>query len=653
VGSESRRKALNSVTSQLPERLAAGSNGVLPVSEAQWRRSLDDATLTLLFTEYGSRRRAVLDVAEATDAAIGRKLRPAVLRFVETARQLAETLSLLAVLRPDMVVSDLAAGTHDQLAVDADAVITAVIDGRVAPSEPAWPDLAAMTTSGNDPVLALFDSEAEDLADEQGRFSDARLLARYRLRLPELEARCDPVLKLIARRPISVFAGATAVRDLATSASPFLTLRTAKAVKSQLIEAVARDPDRTLAVIAEAAQGTERDWFNFARLTNALVHANDATTERDRATSYLQAYKHMAEGIVRHWVWTLLRLSGLDGEAPPVGVLGEPAIARLGELGKHVASALEPAMRNAEAHDDFVFDDDDGMLVTGEQRFSEADIQARLTELDILQRGFIVGRLAAFADEPRLDGDVPKDERLNSPSRDLVDARQRFGHAGQRVRSFVRDRDVITVVIDDLRPEACNPCLLALTQVAQIQSLRRVSRLVVRVADREDPVVDLPAPVVAANYPVLMLTLQFFPDTLPQVTFLPCLTWARLACETEEQALRAAAWFALNDAQHAIRDLEESARLAMRFSERLLVVNAAASATLSLFADSEHLKPLKRSHRMVRGLRNAWRDGYTASTGTQLAGIARAMDQLGDPPAILPTLDKRSITEALDRHATS
>jgi hypothetical protein len=57
-------------------------------------------------------------------------------------------------------------------------------------------------------------------------------------------------------------------------------------------------------------------------------------------------------------------------------------------------------------------------------------------------------------------------------------------------------------------------------------------------------------------WPVLELAARSFPDALPQVTFLPCLTWVRLSCEPVEEASRVAVWMALNDAQAAILDAD-------------------------------------------------------------------------------------------------
>jgi len=302
-------------------------------------------------------------------------------------------------------------------------------------------------------------------------------------------------------------------------------------------------------------------------------------------------------------------------------------------------------MRNAEAHEDFEFDEDTGLLVVGDATFHPDQMLARLTDLDILQRALVVGRLAAFADQPALAGGIPGSPFGPPASSAMTFARQRFGHAGQRVRSFVRDRDRLDVVIDDLRPEACNPCFLALTQAAQ--ALPTVSRFVVRLPGRKDPVIDLPAGVLHTNWPVLELAARLFPDALPQATFLPCLTWVRLSCEPVEEAAGVAAWMALNDAQHAILDAEAAPGELVRLPDRLGLVVAAATATVPLLPQGPHLDALLRARRMVRRTANAVSGGDipNITANVLMDGILRARDRLGGPPAILPTLNATPLRE--------
>lgn len=62
-------------------------------------------------------------------------------------------------------------------------------------------------------------------------------------------------------------------------------------------------------------------------------------------------------------------------------------------------------------------------------------------------------------------------------------------------------------------------------------------------------------------------------------TFLPCVTWSRLNVELPGVALRAAAWLALNDLQHAIDDAEADPVADMAWFARRVqnVINACAA----------------------------------------------------------------------------
>lgn len=207
----------------------------------------------------------------------------------------------------------------------------------------------------------------------------------------------------------------------------------------------------------------------FDRLRDCLrgaevAKSGPAGTERAYAISALEAYRHMAEGITRRWVGVLLNLAGDEDPPPAIGTLGPAAAARLGALGSRVAAGAAQRRGARRLH----IDEDTGLLCTGAATFSPDGILACLTELDVLQRALIVGRLAAFADEPELGGGDSSSRDGLSASSAITFAKQRFGHAGQRIRPFVRDRDRLDVVLDGLRAEACNPCFVALTQTAQV-----------------------------------------------------------------------------------------------------------------------------------------------------------------------------------------
>ncbi len=658
AGARSRRRAaLGAALDALPAPAPELPVGVLPVTGVQWRRSVADADLDARVAEYGVRR---LSVTSSVGPALRRHLRFAALGLAAVARDVCERLEILAALAPGAkTVPDTVHAWRELIVQDAHAVLIAAIENAQPPRppmSPALPDVAV--DDDRDVLLATFGIPADDLLDDAGSFCDTRLLAFYRLRLPELQQACDPILALIGDCPPSVFTAAAAARDLVTSPAPWVTLWAARDIRARILGAFDADPRRTVAVLADAAQESDQEWSAFLRVTDRVrraeaVQGDPAGTERDYAISVLEAYKHMAEGLTRRWAWVLLRLADFTGHPPTVGTLGPPLVSRLGELGARIEAALVPVVRNAEAHEDFIFDEETGLLVTGDASFHPDEILARLTDLDILQRALIVGRLAAFADEPALAGGGAGAPGGPSASSAIIVARQRFGHAGQRVRYFVRDRDRLDIVIQDLRSEACNPCFLALTQAAQV--LPTVSQFVVRVPGRDGPVIDLTQGVLRENWRVLELAAEYFPDALPQVTFLPCLTWTRLVCEPLEEATRVAAWMALNDAQHAIVDAEATPAELLRLPRRFGVVIAATASTIRVLPEGPHIDELLRAQRVVLRAANAFARGGPddVTTNILLDAILRVRDRLGGPPAVLPTLDPTPLREGSYPHGVS
>ncbi len=634
-------------------------SGLVPTTSVQWRRSLSDAQLDQRVEEFEACRAQVSSASQDDNGALGRRLRPAAIRLASAAANLCRVLEILSAFDTAGEGSPPIGTWRRPILDDARSVLRAAVDGQMPIPPPAWivDRKVDDRQADRDVLLEIFGVSDGELRDRDGSFCDSRLIAFYRLKLVELQEVCDPIMGLVAEHPPSVFTAASAVRDLATSVSPFVTLWSAREVRSMILAAHETDPVRTRAVLPRSERDGDKEGESFRRLQQSMrraeaAHTSATGTESDYALSILEAYRHMAEGITRRSVGTLLRLSGLEGPTPTLGRIGEPALARLGEFGTRVESALVPAMRNAEAHDDVVFDEDRGLLVGDSFAFHPDEIVARLTDLDILQRGFVIGRLAAFADEPKLGDWSSASPDGRSQGTALAFARGRFGHAGQRVRSFVRNRDRIDVVLDDLDAETCNPCFVALTQSAQV--LPTVSRFTVSISSREEPVIDLPADVLHRNWTVFGLAAALFPHALPQSTFLPCLTWCRLACESTETAARTAAWIALNDAAHAILDANAASSEYRRLPARLNVVAAASAAASRVLPEGPHLDQLLRAQRIARAASNV----LTASPGTAAARVLTDRifglhASLGGPFPVLPTLNPSPSPESSYPHKVS
>jgi hypothetical protein len=254
--SSARRTALATALAALPLPTSDLPVALLPISAAQWRRSVSDADLDARVTEYGRCRLRVSSTTKCDGAALGRHLRPAALGLARAACDICEHLEILAALDPD---KDLAPNTacdwRKLVAQDAHSVLVAAVDDAESPQAPTWPTRPDIPDDGErDVLLTIFGIPTEDLTDDAGSFCDSRVIAFYRLRLLELQKACDPILNLVGDRPPSIFTAVSAVRDLVTSASPSVTLWGARDIRTRILAAFNADPTRTCAALAEAAQ---------------------------------------------------------------------------------------------------------------------------------------------------------------------------------------------------------------------------------------------------------------------------------------------------------------------------------------------------------------------------------------------------------------
>ena len=310
-----------------------------------------------------------------------------------------------------------------------------------------------------------------------------------------------------------------------------------------------------------------------------------------------------------------------------------------------VADAIDPVVRNAAAHEDVHFDELTGRIAA--QGFDvEVSKVIRLTDVLLASTsGFDLAvscaraRFAAVGAAYELR---PGDPRSASALLGVVE--QRFGHAGLRVWSVRRDRDRVDVVLDDLDPRSTSPCFLSLCQAHQW--LPAVQRWLVWIRGRQQPVIDLPSAVAAENVPIFERAAQLQHagvfDAIPVVTFLPCDTWARLSVQLPGPALRAAAWIALNDAQHAIEEAEEVGPSGIRTFAAWIDVGASATASTLRTLPVADAKPLEVAHRLLSDLADAAHGMGVDRLPQLVQQVKRERDML-IVPAPLPTLDSRPL----------
>ncbi len=586
--------------------------------------------------------------SRAEGRSIGGDLRPAAMSFSGLARKVARMLWHLAAFSPTTppqvalplaeLIDGTALGLHD-----AAAWFRAGLDG-LQPELPAVRESSEWQIPGvSDAVAASFGMDRAELVDELGTISDARLLALYRNRLPELTAICEELLSSITQPPLDLFAILEPLLELLHVERPLLAWTVANNTLGLIREAAAADQACVEDVFEQLRQRAAPRATSRQRLAAARRTADGATTEAERALAELSAYRMMVEGQLRPWAWTLLRLAGAQGEMPMVAELRDRLAASAQPLHRHLANALIPALRNADAHEEAYFDHLRGQLAAGDQLVDPAAVRSSNAELAAIDAGLDMA-LACACGQVEAVGRAysvrPGDPLTVTEA--LSQAEQRYGHAGLQVWSLRRTRSVVQVRLDQIDPlRSSNPCFLATLQANEL--VAGVTRWQIGLRGDEGWVIDLPSSVLRANWPVFERAANWFRE-IPQETFLPCVTWSRLAVELPGVALRAAAWLALNDLQHAIEEAEAAPVLDIGWVERRVqnVINACA-ATLIVMPTAE-AQSLQVALELARNIRSSIA-GMRVSRPLEVLihDVLRERDRL-PVPAVVPTLDPRPLT---------
>jgi hypothetical protein len=622
----------------------------IALTEAQWRSVLTEADLVRTMTMFRESLAEVERQSGAVGASIAHDLRPAAVSFAGLARKVARMLWQLAAFapttppRPASSLAELIDGMAVALE-HAGAWFRAGLDGP-SPELPTVAESSEWQMPGvPDPVAASLAVDRAELVDHAGEVSDARLLAVYRNRLPELTDICGRLLYSITQPPLDLFATLGPLLELLRIERPLLAWTVANQALDLIREAAAADESRVEDVFDQLRRRAAPRAASRQRLIAARRAAESATSEADRALAELSAYRIMVEAQLRPWGWALLRLAGAQGVMPMVAELRDRLAASTQPLHVYLASALIPALRNADAHEEAHFDELHGQIAVEDQLIDHSAVRSANAELAAIDAALEMALACASAQvDPvaRAYSVRPGDPR--SATEALSQAEQRYGHAGLRVWSFHRTRSTVQVRLDEIDPlRLSNPCFLATLQANEL--VAGVTRWQIGVRGREGWVIDLPSTVLRENWPVFERAARWFPE-IPQETFLPCVTWARLAVELPGVALRAAAWLALNDLQHAIEEAEARATVDIPwFDRRVQNVTAACAATLRVMPAAE-AQPLQIAFELARDIRYALA-GIRLSQPLEVLidEVLRERDRL-PVPAVIPTVDPRPLTVA-------
>lgn len=610
----------------------------VPVTQTQWQAIIDEAGLPRRVGEMHRALVALVEHREAVGRDIGRRLIQGSRTCTALADDLASVLAELAIFKascPEVVEMT------ERVARWLEQVAGWVAQGMDGPLTEA-PRVEFGGVGVDDPVDAAFGVASHQLHDKKVALSDSRLLALYRDRLPELTRRCEQVVRSVSDPPVEPFGLLAPLLDLMQAPRPLLAWRAARQAHALLRRCADTDPERLRVVLLELRNRAPARAASEQRLNKAVKQRAEAGTHSEKALAGLSVYRVLLEGQLRPLGWVLLRLSGAEGSMPMVNELRERCSASDQPLLRAVAGVVLPELRNADAHEEAHFDEISGELVLeGGKLVRPGQVAASEQEVRSLVAGLELALACAVAQlEPAAAAYALRPGDPNTAAEALKHVAQRYGHAGLSLWSIHRDRSTVHVVLDELGPLSPNPCFVATMQGHGL--LGGVTRWQISLKGREGVVIDLSAQVLRENLPVFLRAANWF-DRMPVGTFLPCNTWTRLAVETPGQAMRAAAWWALNEVQDAIDQAEESGDFNPKlFERRILNVMAAVAATLRLLPpyDSE---PLERAMDVIRQLRFSLTGmALGPSLPTLIARVIVERDLFAVPSA-LPTLDARPI----------
>jgi hypothetical protein len=633
-------------------------NGVVPVSRSGWDTVLNDAGVAAVGRRFLTELLEVVDPALRSSA---KRLRAVTNQFVRVVASIEDDLWYLDAFLPS-------AG-RGQTARDAliDAGIAALdyamdlcdleaITPHRTNVETAMADLLAVSGSfpyPDDSCEAAFGVAFDALLDSTGIFSATRLLSAYYGRYPELVRRLNSLLSVITPEPPNLLDALHPAEALVLSERPLIALRTAIRIRELINSKLGTDAEGVATPLRELKLGVDRSAANHAGMVRVVTQLKTAETSAERASLSLDLYRRMVEGQLRPWAWTLLRICGRTApKAPELGSLRDQLLAEGLPLLRDAAQSILAQARNASAHEDYLWDDDRGVLIVGDSFVQIEDLERATSLAYAFMAGAECGWTCTRSGSPALARLLDAEDPPGGLS--AINARtalSHFGTNGLRVGRWKIDAGILSVAIDELPPRGINPCFQAVMWSSR--HLGAVNRFIVTLPDSPTPAMDLTRPALDATFFVWREARLKF-SAMPMSTFLPANAWARLAVELPDQAAQSVAWLAINDAVHAYLDAEEAKGALLDrvrpLISRLQLIGTSLVATISTLPQSA-VGPLEEVLELVIPA-VTWNEsaarGLSTAPAARLEGQIRHLYESWPAVAVLPTVDARPLDQVED-----
>jgi hypothetical protein len=384
------------------QRLAATEirpDPTVPISAKQWQVSLGDARL---LEHREGLAEATTRLSQAACEADAGSLREAADHLADSALEFQEDLHCLGAFISDRTaqIEEL----HDAVRSVALSALDAAVAATQEPSlETQHRNIAELVDTlphddsvpDVDTAEAAFGTPLHELVDARGITMPTRLLAAYYGRYDELDRTLRHLLSVITHEPPDLVNALDPALALVTSDRPFLTLRTARGASRFFDSLLASETIRLARTLRRMKLRVDRSAASHERIIRASQALAKADSDAERAELTLDLYRRVSESQLRPWAWTLLQLrANIDaGAMPELGRLRQQLLAQSDPLLIDAAGAMLPVARNAEAHEDFLWDEDTRQLIVGDDAVTIAELE------DAIERAlaFMYGCESAWA----------------------------------------------------------------------------------------------------------------------------------------------------------------------------------------------------------------------------------------------------------------
>lgn len=505
--------------------------------------------------------------------------------------------------------------------------------------------LESLNTDGDDPMLTAFGVSTSDVTDSRGAISASHLFASFHGRLDELITKSNAVFSPLAApgtitrlETVDVFVAA-----LIRAPHPVRTLRSAIEVRNLIRTRWASNAESAAQALADLVSRADRSYASYLAILGTVSQIAKGESPAEQAALELDVYRRMVEGQLRPWGWTVLKLLGQsDAPMPLLAQLRDQLRACGTRLSVEISELLLPEVRNAAAHEDYVWDPRGEALIVGDTRITRDDLARESNVAYSIVCGCELGFVAALSDTSNIGRALDRRMSTHPTVYDQKSAKNFFGANGLRIILWLETDGVLKVVVEALDLQRVNPCIQACLWTLRI--LRGTTSISVFVQGSPRVAIELDRSALDVIFPLWLAGQRWF-TALPVSVFIPALVALRVPTETEEEAIKAGIWFALNDAVHAYEAAHESSdhprfRL-LRLSRSLSLAAESLKVTAGIFWNQKEAllgEPYRVMSRASRYAGSAARGGELGPS-IALESTIWELHSAQTVPSVLPTID--------------